>query len=172
MTQLTLSDVTDIAEIVGSIGIIVSLIFVGLQIRQNTRQIEVSSLGSGFSFFQALNELMTNPETSELVLKGVSDFGVLSKAEKARFNGVLLNVLMKFFMARQFYLQGSLNPREYDGCEVGLARLMLSPGVITWWAEARRLIPDHSRGVIDEVTQRHRDVEPTSDYHNFAPRAE
>ncbi len=89
MKRLSLSEITGIAEIIGSIAIVVSLIFVGLQIRQNTRQVETSSIQAGLAYVESINNLTANPETAEVVMKGVNDFNSLSPIEKARFDGTI-----------------------------------------------------------------------------------
>ena len=168
MKRLTLSEITNLAEIVGTIAIVVSLIFVGLQIRQNTRQIEAASYQTGITFIDAVNNLATNPDSAGLIIKGLQDFDALTKVEKARFDGRLYNVMNKFFLARQVYLQGSLSREVYETYEDLLARLMRSPGAALWWAKTKYIIPDDIKSVIDGIIERYADIEPMSDYYNFA----
>ena len=172
MKRLSLSEITGIAEIIGSIAIVVSLIFVGLQVRQNTSQIAANSVGTGLSFFEATNNLTTNPETVDVVLNGLNDFDGLSTSEKAEFDGLMFNVMTKFFMARQFYLQGTVTEADYASYEDTLARIVRSPGAMTWWAHAKHVMAPDGRAVIDDIIRRYADIEPTSSYYKFAPQTQ
>lgn len=50
---MNLSDLASISEIVGSIAILVTLVFLALQIRQNTRAIEASASQDADRNFEA-----------------------------------------------------------------------------------------------------------------------
>lgn len=168
MRRFTLSEVTGIAEIIGSIGIIASLVFVGLQVRQNTHQVEAASYQTGIAYIDAINNLATDPDTAELVIKGLKDFEALSQVEKARFDGIVYNVMNKFFLARQVYLQGSLARSDYETYEDLLARILRSPGAALWFAKTRYILPKDVTSVVDSILQRYPSVEPMSDYYTFA----
>ena len=167
MKRLSLSEITGIAEVIGAIAIVVSLIFVGLQIRQNTNQIRANSVQVGLAYVEAQNNLMTNPETAELVMKGLSDFDALSPLQKARFDAMLGNVMTKFFMARQYYLQRSLPKADFESYEDAFASLLRSPGVEDWWSRTKNQNPKFVQEVIDEIIRRHHDLKPYTEYLKF-----
>ena len=167
MKRLSLSEITGIAEVIGAIAIVVSLIFVGLQIRQNTNQIQANSVQVGLAFVEAENNLFANPESAEMALKGINNFNDLSPLEQARFDAMLGNVMTKFFMARQYYLQGSLSKLDYDSYEYTFTSLMRSPGTEDWWGRTKHMNPKFVQEVIDDMIQRYRDVTPYSEYLKF-----
>ncbi|MDX1461405.1 MAG: hypothetical protein R3348_10155, partial [Xanthomonadales bacterium] len=43
MTNLSLSEWASIAEVIGAIGVVISLIFVGVQVRENTDEIRATN---------------------------------------------------------------------------------------------------------------------------------
>ena len=100
MKRLSLGQITNIAEIVGTVAIVVSLILVGLQIRQNTNQIEATSFQTGLRFIQTLDDLTATRESAELVIKGLNDFDALSQIDKALFDSKLTDLFNDFFIAR------------------------------------------------------------------------
>ena len=172
MKRLTLSEITNIAEIIGAFAIVASLIFVGLQIRQNTNQIRANSVQMGLAFVEAQNNLLANPENAELDMKGIHDFDALSPLEKARFDALLGNVMTKFFMARQYYLQGSLPKTDFESYEGMFASLMRSPGVTDWWNRTKDQNPKFVQEVIDGIIQRYHDAKPYSDYLKFQQKSQ
>ena len=167
MKRLTLSEITGIAEIVGSIGIIVSLIFVGLQIRQNTNQVEASSYQAALHFVKAVNEMGNTPQTSSLIRRGFDDFDGLSQDEKVQFDGMLSNLTTDFAIAEQYYYQGTLSAQDYSGIEMLFARVFRAPGAADWWALTKHSFPPWVQQDFDGVIRRYPDVERWSDRLKF-----
>ena len=60
MKKLTLSQWTSIAEIIGMLAVVVSLIFVGLEIRQNTNQARTEGLETGTDFIKERLKRLNN----------------------------------------------------------------------------------------------------------------
>ena len=63
---------------IAAFAVVVSLLYVGYQVRENTNQIDAASLESGTDFIRGLNNLTTSEDSAKLVLAGLSDFDALS----------------------------------------------------------------------------------------------
>lgn len=76
-----------IAELLGAIGVIASLVYLGGQIRQNTRSVRGATCQSliGISM-QTQGNLAYDGATSEIVRRGMQDGSQLSEGEAFRFN--------------------------------------------------------------------------------------
>jgi len=83
--KLTLRDWSAIAEIVGTVAIIVSLIFVVHGLNQNTKALQVANLNQIYDRSDSLNsDLASSPELASLYVEKV--FGVAGlTAEEAQF---------------------------------------------------------------------------------------
>ena len=103
MKKLTLGEYTQIAEIIGAIAIVISLIFVGLEIRQNTSQSKVESIQTTHTFFTYVNDLFVNEDTAQLMLEAVNDFDTMKQIQKVRFDGVMANISSGYELAREYY---------------------------------------------------------------------
>jgi hypothetical protein len=171
MKRLSLGEITNLAEIIGTVAIIVSLIFVGLQIRQNTNQIAAASYQTGLRFIHSINELTATPESADLVIRGLNDFDALSQVDKAQFDSKLADLTNDFFVARQLYLQGSLSGEEFADFERVMAQMLRSPGAAQWWATTRHVFPQEYRNSFEDVIRRHPDVEPWSDFYEYKREA-
>ena len=69
---MTLSDLANIGEFVGGIGVVVTLIFVGIQLRQNTRAVQRSSAReAGNAIVAAVQINAHSAELTELMLRAL-----------------------------------------------------------------------------------------------------
>jgi hypothetical protein len=81
-----------IGAITGLVGVglvVVSLFYVGIQIRQSNKDSRSQSRQSLIDTFGLLQwELATQPELFVIILKGISDWSGLSSTDKAKFDHV------------------------------------------------------------------------------------
>jgi hypothetical protein len=137
---MDLQDLGAIGDLVGGVGVIVSLIYVAHQIRQNSVQIEHNSrhveaamyqqTADAFSRWQAL--VAQDAALTAIWARGVTG-QVLDPLERARFGmlvGILLNAYENSYYQREF---GALQ-RDTLGISRGLlASLLASPEGAAWW---------------------------------------
>ena len=135
---MTLEQLGNIGELVGAIGVIISLVYLALQIRTNTEAERTSTYQSIVSDFGALNNTMAStPELSYLFVQAMEDYHQLSSDEKARISQLFFQCFR--FFENMFYQQrkGYLD----DEVWIGWKRLMLTyyarPGFQTWWEHRR-----------------------------------
>ena len=92
----------DIAELVGIAAIVASLVFVGLQMRQD-RVVARSELGAGsFESLASLRQEMTGPEFATTYAKMLEQPEQLTTAEQLQVNAYL--DAAKFLIIRECYL--------------------------------------------------------------------
>ena len=92
-----------IAELIGALGVIVTLIYLTTQIRQNTKSINSNNSNNVMAGFNQLNvALVTDPEAARIWYSGIYDIDALSEVEKHRFTH-LTNGFFNIF--RNLYLQ-------------------------------------------------------------------
>jgi hypothetical protein len=121
-------------------AVVASLIYLAVQIRQNTRQISLSLEASRLAAFEqnvesgnrAREVLITNPAVAELFLKGLADFRNLPSTDRFRCNMLFRNLLsaIQGGYIRQETLGG--DPEHFEGTEKLLDTLLESPGVRQW----------------------------------------
>jgi len=93
MTKLRLTDWASIAEVVGAFGIVISLIYVGIQVRDNTEEVRVTNrqqlIGRAHS---ATISVATNPELAAAIAK-LTNGETLTPVELVQY-GYLVRALM------------------------------------------------------------------------------
>ncbi len=83
---MTLQDLGNIGEFVGAIGVIVSLVYLATQIRQNTKAVRSNtSQAITDSRVEFLSSISDNPEVARMFFSGLSDLDSLGPDERSRF---------------------------------------------------------------------------------------
>lgn len=132
--------VSALAEVFGVIAIIVSLIYLAIQIRQNTEQAirhqkttELAAFERSVEAGNRIREMMVlNPELLELVNRGYASYADLPATDKVRFGLVLRN----FFSTsqggyvRQLMVKGDSD--ELEGVTRVVDDLLRWQGVRDW----------------------------------------
>ena len=104
----------ELAQIGGVVGVIASLIYVAIQIRNNSRATRAAT-------FQQLSsalasdwlDMSRNPEMISLVLRGSDDFESLNRIEKARMRFFLMGYCRRFENAFFQHKVGTLKDKDW-----------------------------------------------------------
>ena len=89
---MDLENIARIAEIISSVAVVVSLIYVGLQVRQNTRALRATTYNAvTANSIAILSAMDSHPEYSEFLVRVQSDYASATAAEKLRFHMCLLS---------------------------------------------------------------------------------
>lgn len=130
----------NVGEFVGSIGVLVSLIYLAIQIKRSTETERTSTYQTVVSEFGRMNQtLATNPDLTILYVRAMEDVAGLDDTEMARVSQVFY---MTFRFFENMYYQHRKGYIE-DDVWIGWKRMMLTyfarPGFQTWWEHRRDL---------------------------------
>jgi len=79
--------ISAVGQIVGAVGVIISVIYLALQVRSNARQTRLASMRSmSDAFNQWLQALAENAEFGDLYYRGMRDFASIEGADLPRFS--------------------------------------------------------------------------------------
>jgi hypothetical protein len=142
-----------IGEIVGAVGVIVTLGYLAVQVRQNSRQLERSveasrvaaddSISRGFDRWRELS--VTDNGTADLFLRGMEDIGNLGQADRLQFNYLLASFnWLAWQVWRAENLLGDTNADL-------LRHMLLHRGGRAWYLSHRGFIPPDFRSAVDKV---------------------
>ena len=127
-----------IGEGVGAIGVIASLAYLSVQIRQNTNSIRAAAAREVLHEAQRfLRHLSSDPEFAELYRRGGADRSSLSEAERYRFD---VFVMGAFRNGESLFIQskrGILSDADWEGNRETLRLFLRRPGVKEWMGEQR-----------------------------------
>jgi hypothetical protein len=131
----TLQKWAHVAEIAGAVAVVVSLLYVGYQIRENTDAQLSATENNLFNLGVALDEWYMDPGFVEIVANANSDFASLSAVERLRFArhvGMSLNL---WTYAWKSYTRGQIDKGEWDAWNNWFVEEMDNPAWRTVYEE-------------------------------------
>jgi hypothetical protein len=133
---MTLQGLGAIGELVGGIAVIITLIYLALQIRQNTAVVKTTNylnLSRDSDDFSRM--IGGNKELNEIYMRGSEDFRSLSINDQSRFN-MLLSVLIHPYQSMyQVRARGHIDEELMLNSFEILSALLKRPGIRQWWEE-------------------------------------
>jgi len=151
---MTLQDWGALGEVVGGVAIIVSLVYVGLQVRQSTQAARAATSQSFAAQYSTHMELLTRPELRDIFWRGLTSMSDLPGNEQVAFVSFLNGVLRMF---ESFYLQqreGTFDTQVFDSWMVQLCDLFGNEGVREYWAIRKHQFTNEFVALVDESTAR------------------
>ena len=135
-----------IGEVVGAFAVVASLVYLAVQIRQNTNGLTMSLKATELAAFERNVEagnrireiFILNPDVSELYQRGLQSYADLDGSDKMRFAMVLSNVFSAFqgaYIRQQTY---GNDPTNFAGSERLLDSYIRSRGVREWLSNSDR----------------------------------
>ena len=150
---MNLAEASQIAQIVGSAAVVASLIFVGFQIRQNTKATRAASHHEVSVALNWINLLWARSgEVSHIWIAGLSERGALTPQERWRFDSMVRAYL---HICETMYIQAGLGSGDFGivmAEENGIKTLFASDGARQWWAENPFGFSPEFRQYIDRLT--------------------
>jgi hypothetical protein len=103
-----------LSQIIGAAAVVVSLIYVGRQISDNTTEVRANSGRELIVFGQEIDSwLMTNPDLADILAAGSSDYEALSPSHRLRFDQYVMTSLNLYEGAFYYHQDGLLNEEDW-----------------------------------------------------------
>lgn len=137
---MTLEDLGNLGELIGAIAVIVSVGYLAIQIRQNTRSLRSAgfhNLSNNIANF--LGTVAHDGELSSIFHRGLARWRELAPEESQRFNLLMPNLFSLHANAYHEHVQGALDSEEYLGVRSTLAQIASSPGGASWWRHSKHI---------------------------------
>lgn len=127
-----------VGELVGAVGVVVSLAYLGFQINQNTRQARGSMYDSIVSSLATFDRpIASDPALARIFEEAIDDWTAVDGIGRARVMHLLSTLFKQFENVHYQHRQGTLEEELW----LGWRQLMLSyfrrPGIQTWWSMRR-----------------------------------
>jgi len=126
------------AEMLAAIGVIISLLYLASQIRQNT---EANRFGRYDSFVRAISDIrrtiIENEDVASIFDRGLRDPTELSDLEKVRFRNILYSAVHAMETLHLQLSQSGLDTEIWQRQSSLIKRIFRSPGGENWWQEHR-----------------------------------
>ena len=137
---MTIQDWGAIGEIVGAIAVVASLVYLAIQIRQNTQQIASGTEANKLAAFERNVEssiavrdmLIRDPALAELFLRGLAAEEPLDEVDRFRFTMLLRNVLNAYQAGYVRQLVMGTDPAALESTGRQLDQILRNPGARAW----------------------------------------
>ena len=152
-----------IAESLGTVGIIASLVYVAIQIRQNTRSTRIETFESaGRGVQEQHRSLIVDPELLRDFVAGHASYSDLEIGERIRFHGYMCNWILEYQLFKQSFSEGAQSRGTFAEKSLGeferfIISLLRTPGGQEWWSGETYLNPS-TRAEIDSLIAENPDV--------------
>jgi len=145
-----------IGEVVGAAGVIITLGYLAVQIRQNTASHRATAVQALTEASASFNDLLaSDADLGRIILTGAVDLDSLPLEEWPRFGFALLALLRRVENTERQTRQGRLSREDWAGIHASTMFLMSQPGCRSWWAEnSQRFNPDFSEWLDRELEKR------------------
>lgn len=139
------------AELLGAIGVIVSLLYLARQIRQSTRTEKARAHRDIFSALNVHTGHMLGPENIDLLITGIRDFESLKGGDRLRFDHLMLGYFNSV-ESTLFYKDALLLGEDVlqNWAYTLKTRFLPYAGVRAWWEEARSIFNPEMQAWVDE----------------------
>ncbi len=149
---MTLQDLGSVGEFVAAIATLITLIYLAVQIRRNTKSVRSSTYQAVLDSSRSDTELLlAHPHLERIYRLGRRDPTALTSEERPTFRMLLGQLLLNYeimFLQRQ---QGLIDEEFWRGRQEGLRALFSQPGVRHWWAGASPLLRRYYTGEFTEL---------------------
>jgi len=141
-----------VGEILGAIAVFLTLAYLAIQIRQNTKAVQASAVDSGISTVSSVRQAMfESAELTDIYIKGSAEPDSLSKAEKIRYRLLVHNILMaESNIHAQALMTGLSNSTWVTQLPI-IARQVSSPGGKWFWEEYKMEFEESFRAEVDKI---------------------
>jgi hypothetical protein len=124
---MNLAAATNIAEIIASLGVVITLIYIAREFRHNAERSRIDSIARGIETqVRQFARLAEEPEKAELLRHALADFDSLTQPQKG---------------IRHAYESGQMPEGEFRALQSNWVSLMRTRGGRQWWQGWKHMMP-------------------------------
>lgn len=141
-----------IGEIAGAVGVIATLIFLGLQIRQNAKATTAATFDAVLAEWRQLerDSFIEHPENIVVFADGLQDFENLSLNDKRLFNYIMSQYAL--------FIENMIRQQQHNNILFSqlapwityYSMLIRSPGGAAWWSQSSGVLSHTLRKTINK----------------------
>ena len=134
------------------VGVLMSVIYVSIQIRNNTRAVRTSTFQQVVNSFAAISfDIAKDKNLVDLYMRAGRDFASLNELERAQYSLMLLSFLRR---AENVFFQTEIRmlyTEHWSGIRDSIKAIMTAPGAQACWIEIKNRLNPEFRAFIDEL---------------------
>ena len=121
--------ISAVGQLVGAIAVLITLIYLAIQMKQNTAAVATSTYESTMSGFNDINVVVAStPELASILNRGCISTDELTEIETVQFNFILRCYANQWWKLYKLYDRGSLEGSEWSNFAKEAAQFLGQPG--------------------------------------------
>jgi hypothetical protein len=150
-----LADVAHLAEIVGAFAVVVSLVYVGIQLNDGVGASRSASVNDANVALQSWYlEVGSNEQTSNLFYRGLLSDEALPNEEEFQFLMIFHGVFLAFQNSYWLAEEGTLDPELLEALTAAILGVKDTPGMQRYWRQRRSYLNASFGLYVDELLER------------------
>ena len=134
MSRLSLSELASIAEIIGAVAVVISLIYVAQSLRDNTAAVQSASvLELANASREGLLAIASDPDLARIRMEGDRDPGSLEEVDALRYFLFYRQLWISFQNAWVQWGLGAVEDEIWAGYNTGMCGIISVPGPSQEW---------------------------------------
>lgn len=159
---MTIEQIGSLGEMIGAIGVILSLLYVGKQLAQNNRNQRIAAIQShNQAYMQNAGVLAKHAETWSI---GMQNFSTLELHKKIEFGFLLMTIFRQAEQAYFLHKEEVLPAEVFNKAMVIIASALYYQGIKAWWEKRKDYFDD---GFIDKLESINQNVAFNPLYENY-----
>ena len=131
---MSLEQASALAQIISAVAVFASLVFVGLQIRQNTKAVRAAASQAHSAMYHALtDDLVSNKDFAGVWRRGLEGLDDLKEDDLVRFFSFASASFRFFESSRVQWVRGQLDDEHWHTIEQHAIALAAKPGIRLFW---------------------------------------
>ena len=142
---MTLADLGNLGDFIGGIAVVVTLVYLAVQVAQNNRLLRANTESVRAASWTAISErlvgvnqsLVGDPSLAEIFVREMSAPGSISGADRVRFDTLLQSMFIGLENVLKLGTNGSIDPEDWEPWSQHLRNWLRNPAVRAWWERQR-----------------------------------
>lgn len=147
---MNISEIADISTAISGMAVVVTLVLLLMQMRENTAALERTESNATMSQTSAFRmAIINNREVAALWNAGLSDAGSMDETDESRFRQLLTE---SCWMGNQIFRRAASNifdSQSWNRIRTQSARPLISRRGLAWWEKAKSGFPDDFAAELD-----------------------
>jgi hypothetical protein len=148
--KLKLTEIANIAEVIGAFAIVISLIYVGVQVADSTRAVRSASANETSSAMSSWYlQVGNDPQSSKVYRRGIAAPETLSEDEVIQFIFLTHAVFIQYQTAYYLSQEGTLDIELQESITSAILGVREQPGFKLYWGQRNFLFKPDFRRYVD-----------------------
>jgi hypothetical protein len=147
---MTLDELGNIGDFLGGIAVIITLLYLALQIRQQSADARLEATrGLAGDYSLVVGQLVQDKELCQIYLRGIRDYMSLPDDDRIRLSLFFLRLVRAM---EQLYLHvrlGNLDDTYFTSIQKTYMEFLAFPGVQEWWRLSGHMFEDSFREEVE-----------------------